>query len=1652
MVHLRLERKGAPKLLQLSQAEEFTFKVSRDTDPAAPKRKFWWQDASGGDIPPSARRTSDRQQLLDQDHTLQLDDIDASLAQLASTHPALYQLISSTMVESHTEPSSQSSAPTSGTGQQQGTNKYLDSIHISITTPQTGGSTTQMMSSRVADSVAEANALLGVGSRSTRVRQQQATTSAVSIMQMASSGPKSAAAAAASSEAYTEALMDRYRKGSTMAAAANPSLSKASNTAVKPGDLERGSSHKPSGSSGTIAAATAADAHSMHELPASMHDSFEFDVIPPMEGPAVSGAAPKAVQTRLSATATAADSAVTASYVPPLKTQPSSTRQNLLEAQGALSRQSSTKDRRLPATGQSNYALHGNVPSTSAVTQDTSITLTSAASIGDNVSYLPAAVQGTIPLPKAVHADDAEVTFLPGSGAQERSVASPTEIRGAVSRQGSTRMPVPELPTGPPLSRQSNARGTASQAELPTEPLSKSSTRGTASQAELPTEPLSKSSTRGTASQAELPTEPLSKSSTRDNSTSSSTNYVPGSDPSPMDPESISAAAAAAAADPTALSRSSSSSQRRHDPPRKQMSRLRISTSTDLSAAAAAAAAAIQQVPSGAMTEEGSSPYRSPPMVGSPSRSRSNSPSKSVRSRSSNSAVTDQDSHSRGISPQRQGSTVEDRPATAPAAGGASPTGIRSASSSPIFRSPRVSRSGGSLDVLQLPPPPPGLERLYSLAASAAQVAVDMAEGGGNISSGAVDIAVVVAENAKRVINSLPQSRPPGSSGSGGMDSAGSSAPGSPERRSRQPHPSSQAAAAAAATLVLTAAPPSHQHTLMTPSPPPSHQHTLMTPSPPPSHQHTLMTPSPPPSHQHTLMTPSPPPAPNDDSRSASQQSVTLATSVSASSPTQQNATATVKSVTSSSSAAAAQPSTCCVITSDSEQPATSAAEQQQKQLPSVMMPQMSSHQSSACMLQSLPQSSSSPPADIEVGTVPSKNDHAATSIPTAAAVVAPGGKEFSSQSKAGSSASGTVQPVPPGIISVQPAVALALSAVTALNQEQNTRAGQNPAIGNMTPAEQSTSKESPPTLPPNPPAYIGSVAFTFPATSNHHHSAQHQHQGPSVLVPQSASDPTDATFSSSAPRHVQFHPHDEVREYLPSYPNSPASSVSSHFSPPFSTAAYGSTTSPTAAPVLLPGVRGVRPPIIFLPLSQAHQPTQFAGVRNDAQPTTPTASYRSTTPSPSLSPPSSSTASPSAHTAAYGDTAVSIKPGQLSPSRSSSQPPSPASGLPGPTHIFLPLSGHHAPRLVNIPGHKAHPLPRSRSTSPSQNKSKIMSSDNTNGGAGGGQSSERNKLQKGGANGDHDIRSTSASSQQQDRGIVSTPQGQAGTPSPSPASDSSRPSSAHSAVGTAPPSTPKDSSTAPQSAAVKPAGSTQPSTATAPAGAPGRPSAAASPAVGKQQVAVVVPSSSILLQDAAQETSTSAALLTPAQRAAVASSVDSGEATLKSKQQTDKERYSKPQRRITRLVEEVQRARKSGEEVKIRNEEKAKVQKMSFEDLEKYLGKQAALIVQLRKMQQELTALQKNKGSLEAGRAMLDKALEFEKAAYETTLDSEIERANMRELVDQQKQELSDTLQEMHLALRLSAHEATTVEQELVALENATAAGLCTGGSNSTR
>jgi hypothetical protein len=37
--------------------------------------------------------------------------------------------------------------------------------------------------------------------------------------------------------------------------------------------------------------------------------------------------------------------------------------------------------------------------------------------------------------------------------------------------------------------------------------------------------------------------------------------------------------------------------------------------------------------------------------------------------------------------------------------------------------------------------------------------------------------------------------------------------------------------------------------------------------------------------------------------------------------------------------------------------------------------------------------------------------------------------------------------------------------------------------------------------------------------------------------------------------------------------------------------------------------------------------------------------------------------------------------------------------------------------------------------------------------------------------------------------------------------------------------------------------------------------------------------------------------------------------------------------------------------------------------------------------------------------------------------------------------------MQEMHLALRLSAHDATRGEQELVALERATAAGLCCAG-----
>jgi hypothetical protein len=42
----------------------------------------------------------------------------------------------------------------------------------------------------------------------------------------------------------------------------------------------------------------------------------------------------------------------------------------------------------------------------------------------------------------------------------------------------------------------------------------------------------------------------------------------------------------------------------------------------------------------------------------------------------------------------------------------------------------------------------------------------------------------------------------------------------------------------------------------------------------------------------------------------------------------------------------------------------------------------------------------------------------------------------------------------------------------------------------------------------------------------------------------------------------------------------------------------------------------------------------------------------------------------------------------------------------------------------------------------------------------------------------------------------------------------------------------------------------------------------------------------------------------------------------------------------------------------------------------------------------------------------MLDKALEFEKVAFETAVETEIERADRREVVEQKEQELRDTLQ----------------------------------------
>ena len=179
---------------------------------------------------------------------------------------------------------------------------------------------------------------------------------------------------------------------------------------------------------------------------------------------------------------------------------------------------------------------------------------------------------------------------------------------------------------------------------------------------------------------------------------------------------------------------------------------------------------------------------------------------------------------------------------------------------------------------------------------------------------------------------------------------------------------------------------------------------------------------------------------------------------------------------------------------------------------------------------------------------------------------------------------------------------------------------------------------------------------------------------------------------------HPRLCTQNEIREYTPSVRGSPTSSVSSHGTD-FGVGVGFSSSAP-ASPMLLPGIPGVRPPMIFLPLGPGPRGGSSGGGGYSDGGAGPGCSGTSTSAEPSHN------LQPQAQQAGGvdGGAASSVS----APSGASSGG---GGGLPGPTHIFLPMRGSGRAQLVNIPGHKEHPLPfsppssRSRTPSPASRR-----------------------------------------------------------------------------------------------------------------------------------------------------------------------------------------------------------------------------------------------------------------------------------------------------------------------------------------------------------
>ncbi|GFH28041.1 uncharacterized protein HaLaN_26457, partial [Haematococcus lacustris] len=77
--------------------------------------------------------------------------------------------------------------------------------------------------------------------------------------------------------------------------------------------------------------------------------------------------------------------------------------------------------------------------------------------------------------------------------------------------------------------------------------------------------------------------------------------------------------------------------------------------------------------------------------------------------------------------------------------------------------------------------------------------------------------------------------------------------------------------------------------------------------------------------------------------------------------------------------------------------------------------------------------------------------------------------------------------------------------------------------------------------------------------------------------------------------------------------------------------------------------------------------------------------------------------------------------------------------------------------------------------------------------------------------------------------------------------------------------------------------------------------------------------------------------------------------------QQLEQESRSPARSRLTRLVEEVEQTKRQQKEVAIRQEEKAKLQKMKWDELESYLGQQAAVVQEWRKLNWDVISLQRD-------------------------------------------------------------------------------------------